>query len=747
MQEDARPLADHATPGGVRIETALSRDLGLPSALAIGVGTMIAAGIFTLSGLAVRNVGSSAIVAFLLAAGVALLTALAYCEFVSLYPESGEGFLYARRTFRPIAAFLVGLALFLGYTSSCGFYISSLASYFQEFVWHAPFQSLSGVVALAALTLLNIKGTRESGRFQIIVTAAKVVLLAWFVAGGMRAVRSDDLIDKFSTDFFKIAGTAALVFVTFFGFSAIAASAGEVRNPIKTIPRAIFISMGLVTVLYCLVVLTVIAAGLTEYTEAAMGTAARQFLGPVGQAVIVWGALFSMISASNASIMAGSRVLLAMSRDGHVPRGFGAVNPRTRTPIVAIVLVGAAILIFVLALPLEDLAHFANAVLLLALILVNIALIVHRRKYPDMARPFRVPLVPFVPGLAIAANLYLLWQIIEHPVPLAMAGGCLLLGLGGFVAWRGLFALEATWPAAPSRVALERSTASQPGRFRVLVPLANPANVPQLIDLAAAIASKRNGEIVALRVALVPDQLPPHREQAHVERQRPVLERAHAAALAYGVPTTSLVVVGHDIARAILETARARDCDLILMGWKGYTTTTRRVLGEVVDAVANHARSDLILVKQVGQEPLRKLLLPTAGGEHARAAESYASDVVRAHGGSLTVCHVAPPDLADAEAQPARKRLDDAVNRIRKAGGLTIDRKLIHHRSVSVGIIEAASGYDAVVVGAAGHSAYPQILFGSIPESIAKHADRTVLLVKHYHPVKELVGRMMAAER
>jgi basic amino acid/polyamine antiporter, APA family len=126
-------------------------------------------------------------------------------------------------------------------------------------------------------------------------------------------------IERFSTNIVGIASTAALVCITFFGFSAIAASAGEVSDPVKNIPRAIFISMALVTLLYTLVVLVVVAAGLTDYTEASMGSAARKYLGPIGGMVIVAGALFSMISASNASIMAASRVTLSMSRLGHLP--------------------------------------------------------------------------------------------------------------------------------------------------------------------------------------------------------------------------------------------------------------------------------------------------------------------------------------------------------------------------------------------------------------------------------------------
>ncbi len=496
----------------LHIETELSRDLGLPSALAIGIGTMIAAGIFTLSGLAVRDVGSSAILSFLLAAIVSTFTALTFCEFASIYPESGGGYLYVRQTFRPVFAYFVGWALYLGYTSSCAFYISSLSTYFNEFIWHAPYESAAGVVALIALTLINIKGTKESAHFQIIVTLAKVVLIVWFVVAGLSRVDMGEVAERISTDIFAIGRTAAMVFITFFGYSAIAASAGEIRNPVKTIPRAILVSMGVVTVLYVFVVVVMLGAELTEYTEAAMGNAARLFLGPVGGMVIVGGALFSMISASNASILAGSRVMLSMSWLRQLPRGFGAVNPRTRTPIVSLVLVGGTILVFAVALPLEDLAHFADAVLLLSLVLVNAALIVHRRKHPNIERPFRVPLVPLIPGLGILANIYLLAQLAPHPEPVFLACACLALGVFGYVAWQGSIASEAALPGEPSRVALEQSATTGDHPFRVLVPLANPANVRQLIDLAAAIAAARKGEIIALRVAVITEQLAPSRE-------------------------------------------------------------------------------------------------------------------------------------------------------------------------------------------------------------------------------------------
>lgn len=712
------------------------------SALAIGTGTMIAAGIFTLSGLAVGYVGSAAIVSFLLAALVAAFTALTYCEFTSIYPRSGEGYLYARETFPSLVAYLVGWCLLLGYASSCAFYVASLSTYFNEFIWHAAVAAAPGLLFLGALTLLNVKGTKESGTFQIVVTAAKIVLLLWFVAGGLGGFDASVLGERFSRDVPAIASTAALVFITFFGFSAIAASAGEVIEPTRTIPRAIFISMIVVTVLYASVVLVVVVADLTEYTEAAMGVAARAFLGPVGGAVIVGGAIFSMISASNASILAGSRVALSMSRLGHLPRVVGFVSGRTKTPVAALAAVAGSIAVFALLLPLEDLAQFANLVLLLALSMVNAALIVHRRRHPDMPRPFRVPLVPLLPALGIAANIYLMLQIPARGdfLPVVLAILAIAAGLFAYAGWKGARFEAPGAPGAESKVVgLRASPAEAP--FRILLPVHNPATAAPLVEVAAAIARPRGGEITALRVVQVPEQLPPSLARELVERESAGLGGLSEAAASADVPVSVEVRAGRNVARAILESARGLKADLIVLGWKGYTSTARRVLGEVTDEVVRLGRCDIMLVK-FGRELAapRRILLPTAGGAHARKAKGYALDLA-ANGGTLTLAAVAPPAAPAARLEEERARLAD--ERAELPEDAPVETRVIQG-GVAESVQFAARDFDGVVVGASGESFSSRILFGTLPERIAKETRGTVIVLKSHDPVRAFVGRVVS---
>ncbi len=560
----------------------------------------------------------------------------------------------------------------------------------------------------------------------------------------MSRIDPQTIVDRFSTNPGAITSTAALVFITFFGFSAIAASAGEVRDPTKTVPRAIFISMVFVTLLYSAVVLVILTANLTEYTESAMGVAAREFLGPVGGMVIVLGALFSMLSASNASIIAGSRVAMSMSRRRHLPRRFGAVSPSTGTPVAALVLVGAAIGSFTLALPLKNLAHFADCVLLIALTLVNVALIRHRRQFPDLERPFRVPLVPLLPVLGIVANIYLLVQIPlqGHVVPVALAGLAMVAGIVGFLVWKGTEFVTEAPEETPSRLLAERSAPAE-STFQVLVPIANPASVNALVDIAGAIAAPRDGEIALLRVVLVPDQLQPRLAEAHVQREEKILTAARGRALSFDVPVSSQVRVGRNAGRAILEAAHQGNSKLIVVGWKGRTSTARRILGEITDHVVNHATTDIMMVRLAPDpRPMERILVATDGGIHATRAEDYAAAIAASNGASITLCAVIAPGESDVRIEHELARLEATRDRLEQAPNVTT--KVVRHRSASRGIIGESASYSAVIVGATQHSFTTRVLFGTVPENVARRSTCTVIVVKRHEPVRALFGRILS---
>jgi amino acid transporter len=443
---------------------------------------MIAGGIFVLSGLAVANVGAAAAVSFVLAAVVASFTALTYAEFATIHTVDGGGYAYVDEVFDSEWSYLVGWLMILGYPASAAFYLASFTDWFARFLLPAlalpaalPFW-LPGIVVLGILVAVNLGGIEESSAFQAVVTVLKIALIGLFLIGGFEAFQADVAVASLAdhaTEFGDIALTSALVFITFFGFEAIATSEGEIKEPEETVPRAIFLSLGLVTVLYVLVILVVVAAindggflsflaertGLAssdaatgfiaEHGEVTMARAAQYYLGDGGFYAFIVGALLSMLSAANATVLAGSRVKLAMAERGHLPRTVRQIDPRSRVPRVAVWMTGGLILTFFAlfgvvfgmspgesvsngqpVLGLEALAHFADAMLLSGLVFVNVALIQSRRKFPDRQRLFRVPGVPWVPLIAIGSNLALLASL--EPTSVGLGIGAVAIGI---VAW------------------------------------------------------------------------------------------------------------------------------------------------------------------------------------------------------------------------------------------------------------------------------------------------------------------------
>jgi amino acid transporter len=268
----------------------------------------------------------------------------------------------------------------------------------------------------------------------VLVTGAKVAVLLAFIGGALSYTGPTASVTDFAMSFqiepVNIVSIAALAFITFFGFPAIAASAGEIIEPRKTVPKAIAASILTVTILYTLVIVAMVntpdtIAGMPRQAvlqsgETAMGMVAAAFLGNLGQALIVAGAVFSMVSASNASVLAASGIGSLMGRRGQAPRRFSRIHPEFGTPYWSVVTVTGTIVALIVAfiavfpaeggalagihLGLENLTGFATLNLLLPLSAVNLALVYSRRRYPEMDRPLTVPLVPLIPALGIVAT-------------------------------------------------------------------------------------------------------------------------------------------------------------------------------------------------------------------------------------------------------------------------------------------------------------------------------------------------------
>ena len=745
-----------------------TRTLDFKIAFAIGLGTMIAAGIFSLSGAAVARIGSSAVISFVIAAVIAGITAAAYSEFASIYSENGGGYLFTSRTFegRDLLTYGIGASLFLGYTGTTAFYLATMDEWFVRFIIPESLGWLphgtAGVAAAVLLGVLNSRGTEESGTFQLLVSGAKVAVLFAFIAGAFAfqgpTAAVGTFAAQFSTDVVGILSVAALAFITFFGFSAIAASAGEIIEPRKTVPRAIAASIVTVTVLYALVIIAMTNSPvppevIAREGETAMGRVAEGFLGPIGQSLIVAGAVFSMVSASNASILAASSIGSLMGRQGQAPRPFARIHPEYSTPFwsvaTATVTIVTLIVAFIGVFPAEDglagidlglnaLTGFATLNLLLPLAVVNVALIVHRRRFSDVERGFRVPGVPLVPLVGVAANLGLVYNLPRRGV----AVGLLLAGalVVAYLVWGGAPAVEdlirevpgpetaaasagtgaadeaTSDAAAPDEATPDRTVDSdgaaaeegEGGPFRVLIPVARPENAVRYLQLADVFASgsDRDVAVTVLTVTQIPEQTP-HEVVSDIATDRADRITEVLAADDHPVEYTVTAHTCRNIAFDINNTARNQGSDLILMGYPEESE-------EITREVEYGAPCDVVFTSGYEGDPVETVNVGAGGGPHHRAALSVVR-VLGEQGANVNVITVDP-----AGEEPP----EDPATTVSELSGVDDLRVMnVEAGSIADGLVDTADEAGGLlVIGASRDRRFRQWVFGSTPDAVIRTA-------------------------
>lgn len=401
--------------------TALRRGLGLPALVSLSVGATLGTGIFVVLGQAAPVAGPAVTVSFAVAALAALFSALSYAELAGAVPVSGSAYSYTYATLGELVAWVCGWCLLLEYGVSVAAVAVGWSGYLDEFLGatvgsRVP-EALSGgvvdlpaaaVVLLATAVLLG--GVRESGVVTVVTTVLKVAVLAFFVVVAAFGFSTGNLAPFAPAGVAGVTGAASLVFFSFIGFDAASTAGEEARNPQRDLPRAIVVSLAVVTVAYVLVALTAVGAvgvDALSGSDASLATVLRQVTGDGWPAVVLAaGAVVAIASVVLTVLYGQTRVLVAMARDGLVPRVFARIGAR-RVPAANTLIVGGAVAVLAALVPLGQLAEATSIGTLVAFGLVNIGVVVLRRTRPDLPRGFRTPWVPVVPllGLGMCALL------------------------------------------------------------------------------------------------------------------------------------------------------------------------------------------------------------------------------------------------------------------------------------------------------------------------------------------------------
>ncbi|MCB9659598.1 MAG: amino acid permease [Sandaracinaceae bacterium] len=438
----------------------LHRVLGPVSLSSLGVGAIIGTGIFVLTGVAAHDKAGPAVMLSYAFAGVAcVFAALCYAEFAAMVPVAGSAYTYAYATLGELAAWIIGWDLVLEYAVASATVAHGWSHYFQNLIGifgaqlpqvfrTGPFDydpttgqlaatgswlDLPAVLVSGLVTVVLVKGIKESVTFNNVMVAVKLGIVLFVIAVGVQHIDTSNWTPFAPFGYSGVAvfghvfgqtgaggeplgmmAGAATIFFAYIGFDSVSTHAEEAKNPQRDVPIGIIVSLVLCTLLY--IAVSAVITGMVPYDQIDIDApipAAFAAIGmPWAQLLIAAGALAGITSVLLVLMLSQPRVMLAMARDGLVPKSFfSAVHEKFRTPWKSSILTGAFVALLAGLLPLRVLAELVNIGTLFAFVVVCVAVLVLRRTHPELPRPFRCPWVPVVPLLGVGMCVFLMLSL------------------------------------------------------------------------------------------------------------------------------------------------------------------------------------------------------------------------------------------------------------------------------------------------------------------------------------------------
>jgi APA family basic amino acid/polyamine antiporter len=416
----------------------LKRTLTGTSLIALGIGAIIGAGIFTLTGVAAaQNAGPAVVYSFILAAIACAFAGICYSEFSTMIPTSGSAYVYAYATVGELPAWIIGWALVLEYAVGAATvavsWSATFVSILQSFQIHlpssllgSPFDVMAGTMNLpAVLVLIGVSsiliiGIQESARFNALIVVIKVAVVIMFIGIGYFYINRENytpFLPENTTGEFGAYGwsgvlrAAGQIFFAYIGFDAVSTAAQEAKNPKRDMPIGIIGSLAVCTTLYILY--AIVLTGVVNYKD--LNVAAPLAVAVDRMKDLPWigflmklASLAGLTSVMLVMLLGQSRVFYSMSRDGLLPKIFSEIHPKYRTPWKSNLLLMVFVALAAAFTPIGNLGQLTSIGTLAAFVIVCIAVIIMRKTNPDLPRPFRTPWVPAVPIIGVLVNFALM---------------------------------------------------------------------------------------------------------------------------------------------------------------------------------------------------------------------------------------------------------------------------------------------------------------------------------------------------
>ena len=707
---------------------------------------MLGSGIFVLPGIAAAKTGSSVWLAYLLAAVCILPAALSKSELATAMPSSGGTYLYIERAFGPIFGTIAGLGLWLSLLLKSAFALVGFGAYLAVLANASNgFTKYVAIFFLAVILMLNIFGVKKVGKVQIVIVAISLITLTVVLIFGLPAV-DKELLDPFYTDgTLGLFSTVAFVYISYAGVTKVAAIAGEIKNPNKNLPLAMILSLLIMTLIYVSIAFTLVG----NLPMAELSTDLRPIYsiantlgGPLVGTITAFIGVITLISMANSGVLAASRFPFAMAMDKLLPDFMGRIHPKFLTPVSSIILTCITMAMVILFLDVEKIAKLASAFMVTMFISVNICVVILRETSAQWYNPtYRSPLYPVVQIFGIITGFLLL--IFLGMVPLLAVVTIFLLGFviyffyGKKTARTGILRKYGHRPALymlykkKQRVKvsveptphiidsiLDGKIASDAG---VVIPLLGNEKSPEmLVEIGVALNRKQITQ--AVNITEVPNQtfLDAVMEDSAIIRS--LGRRFRGLARARNVEIDFEAVVTHDLTTTIQELSEQTHSDWMVMGWdarahKGWLV--RNPIGWFV----THVNSDFALFRDNGVRHISKVVMALRPGRKDKNFVAIADRVCSFYKASLTLLHVVPEEMSDAEIAEMEQA---SVKLLLKA---TSESKVLIERAKdpieTISLISAE--YDLLIIGTPEKGNWQNVLFGKNKDKFADSSACSVL--------------------
>ncbi len=743
----------------------LNRNLGVFQLTMMGAGMMIGAGVFVATGIAIGKSGPGGILlAFALNGLIAVFTAMSFAELCSAMPEAGGAYAQVKKAFGGFTGYISGWMNWFALSAAGSLYAITFSKYtlhlLETFAFfnqldlniHVWEKILAIVVALVFI-FINYKGVEDTGKSSAIIALGQTVTLAIIGALGIAvAFKDPSRLTNFSpfseSGWMGILLAMGFTYVGFEGFEVIGHAGEEAINPRKSIPRAILYAVIIVVTTYILVAFAAVIgsnaqAGVTTVQwfaekEATGFADAVQALAPFGGVLVTLAAIFSSTSALNATLFSSTRVSFAMSRDGFLPKKLMRIS-KNKVPDIALACSSAIVLIAVLLLDVEAVAAAADIMFLLLFMLINISVIKIRKDMGDeLTYGFLMPFFPYVPIIALVLQLVLAMLLFELSL-LAWLSAAMWI-LAGVVLY--FTYSKKNGQKVAQKLTLEEIASGVEKDYHVMLPVRSGGISNILAKYASRVAKYFDGELMLTRIVSVPHYLSEDDARKQADMKRDILKSA-SDSVDIDVPISSLIGRAETAASGIVRYVREKTVNLVVLGWKGYTSKSLYQMGNTLDRVIERAPCNIMIVKP-GEEGLhtgkeiKKILLPLGGYNNSLLGIQIASALMADQDqAEVTLLNV------NSANEPEEKIMNSMQPILKHLGKINWNVKIKYGDDVSEEILKESESHDLLILGASAEGVLKQMLFGQIPEKIASKCNKTVILVKRDLGIQSFIKRWL----